>query len=387
MKVYHEILDVPLTATADEIKTRYRQLVRVYHPDRYTNPADKAYAEQKLKEINAAYRALTAGGRSAPTPSRTPPVPVVEPATLNFGVLQPNRRASARLQVGNIGGAARNMSVYSEPQPWFTVTKGRQVYSDQPVPLEFEVMVNSAKLEPGRYSGWLEISMDGVTTRAVLLLQVAEVPRVRLPLRLLLVVGLLVLLLAAIVVLAPLLQALDSSQRPQRSALSNNAAIPAAVVGNQPLPEPADEIGSAPIFSPNRRYVALLADQSGGTQIFIRDRERGLLRQLTHTPEPKWALAWSPSGGVLAFVAGESLQNTVQVVDTQTGALLVLALPHPAAVTRFAWMPDGQALIIELQIDGARRLYQANANDGALELIQSPPAWETLEVVQGLASQ
>lgn len=55
MKDYYEVLGVPKTATADEIKKAYRTLAFKYHPDR--NAGD-AVAEEKFKEVNAAYDVL-----------------------------------------------------------------------------------------------------------------------------------------------------------------------------------------------------------------------------------------------------------------------------------------------------------------------------------------
>lgn len=53
---YYEILGVPRNASEKEIKQAYRRLARQYHPD--LNPGDKA-AEEKFKEINAAYEVLS----------------------------------------------------------------------------------------------------------------------------------------------------------------------------------------------------------------------------------------------------------------------------------------------------------------------------------------
>jgi DnaJ-class molecular chaperone len=52
---YYEVLGVPRTATADEIRKAFRKLARQYHPDVAKN---KTQAEAKFKEINEAYEVL-----------------------------------------------------------------------------------------------------------------------------------------------------------------------------------------------------------------------------------------------------------------------------------------------------------------------------------------
>jgi curved DNA-binding protein len=58
----YDILGVPRTATADQVKTAYRNLAKKYHPD--VNPGDKA-AEEKFKEVTAAADVLTDPKRRA----------------------------------------------------------------------------------------------------------------------------------------------------------------------------------------------------------------------------------------------------------------------------------------------------------------------------------
>ena len=54
-KSLYETLEVNEKATADEIKKAYRKLARKYHPDVNKDPQ----AEEKFKEINAAYEVLS----------------------------------------------------------------------------------------------------------------------------------------------------------------------------------------------------------------------------------------------------------------------------------------------------------------------------------------
>jgi molecular chaperone DnaJ len=53
---YYEVLGVPRTATADEVKTAYRKLARQYHPD--LNASNPKAAEEKFKEVSEAYEVL-----------------------------------------------------------------------------------------------------------------------------------------------------------------------------------------------------------------------------------------------------------------------------------------------------------------------------------------
>ena len=55
MKNLYDVLEVSKDASSDEIKKAFRKLAIKYHPDK--NPNDKE-AEEKFKEINAAYAIL-----------------------------------------------------------------------------------------------------------------------------------------------------------------------------------------------------------------------------------------------------------------------------------------------------------------------------------------
>ena len=55
---YYEVLGVPRTASADEIKRAYRQLARKHHPD-LAPPPERAKASERFKEINEANEVLS----------------------------------------------------------------------------------------------------------------------------------------------------------------------------------------------------------------------------------------------------------------------------------------------------------------------------------------
>ena len=65
----YTVLGVNASASDEEIKRAYRELVKKYHPDNYNNNPLADLAEAKMKEINEAYDAIvkmrTQGGYQA----------------------------------------------------------------------------------------------------------------------------------------------------------------------------------------------------------------------------------------------------------------------------------------------------------------------------------
>ena len=58
MKNYYQILEVESDASEEKIKEQYLFQVQAWHPDKFSKADQKARAEEKIKEINAAYDVL-----------------------------------------------------------------------------------------------------------------------------------------------------------------------------------------------------------------------------------------------------------------------------------------------------------------------------------------
>ena len=52
----YEVLNLKPTATREEIRKNYRLLARRWHPDRFMEGPERDWANEKMAEINAAYR-------------------------------------------------------------------------------------------------------------------------------------------------------------------------------------------------------------------------------------------------------------------------------------------------------------------------------------------
>ena len=61
MRDPYEVLGVPRDASKEQIKARYRELAKKYHPDNYIDSPLADVANEKMQEINEAYDAIVAG--------------------------------------------------------------------------------------------------------------------------------------------------------------------------------------------------------------------------------------------------------------------------------------------------------------------------------------
>ena len=61
----YEVLNIPVTATREEIRAAYRNLARRWHPDRFMPGPERDWANEKMATINAAYRLCLDGLRDA----------------------------------------------------------------------------------------------------------------------------------------------------------------------------------------------------------------------------------------------------------------------------------------------------------------------------------
>ena len=61
----YQVLNIPVTATRDEIRAAYRELARRWHPDRFMPGPERDWANEKMASINAAYRMCLSGLKDA----------------------------------------------------------------------------------------------------------------------------------------------------------------------------------------------------------------------------------------------------------------------------------------------------------------------------------
>ena len=72
----YKILGVPETASDEEVKKAYLKLARKYHPDNYHENPLADLAQEKMKEINAAYEEVQKSRGNRGTGARAPRHPM-----------------------------------------------------------------------------------------------------------------------------------------------------------------------------------------------------------------------------------------------------------------------------------------------------------------------
>lgn len=91
-------LQLSPSAEPELIKAAFKALAKKYHPDKFTDPADKAEAERKMARINEAQRMIAEGYRppapETPQPPEEPPVQEVAPSPSRPASPDPEKKRS-----------------------------------------------------------------------------------------------------------------------------------------------------------------------------------------------------------------------------------------------------------------------------------------------------
>ncbi len=115
----YQILDLPIGSSLEVVQVRYRQLVKKYHPDRFSNSHDKAAAEVHLKRINEAKEVIQKHWFDAKIMASEPiPYGAKEPAASNQSKAQSNAQSSTASSAGaaSTANAASTASTASSSQ-------------------------------------------------------------------------------------------------------------------------------------------------------------------------------------------------------------------------------------------------------------------------------
>jgi hypothetical protein len=288
MRDSYDLLGLPITATPAQIEAKYQQLLRIYNPDRFTNPIDKRYAEQKRKDLNAAYEMLT-NSRTQPPPPNHPRESVIPPfawrspqinaLTRSWLRWSPRWLATVLLLVFLLLVKAAEPSLLSTVTALFTATEAHPLMAAaQPT----TGLVT--KPHPERADSWEPIfSPDG---RQIVFLS-GQLGQAQLYLR-----------------------------DPQSGHLRQLTTT--------------DEPKSSVVWSPDSAWLAFIAEYEAGSAIQLLEVQSSTLVQTKELPTPGvvQAFQWSTDSRTITLVYASGRNVTHYCVHLPTGAVQMLSPKH-----------------------------------------------------------
>lgn len=401
---YYNVLDLPTTATQEEIKQRYKQYVRAHHPDRFTDPDEKAAAEERVKSINEAYQVLSSQameGQLVRYMQREMGLQVT-PEAIDFGVVERRQRVHETFRVQFEKDVESMDFVPSEEDSWFRVSKVSHLYDNAFAALEFEVEADSTGLTAQTHQGWIDLYLDTTMVRVPLSLAVTvnqSKPldsvrfywnRLHLSRR---------WALAATFVLAILVfttaltfTATRTFSQPQRpigadgiiqqqsnqlyfSLLDHGTpSVYTTFAQNATLPLLLTEGSQAAVFA-EQQLVAYLGKQEQPTQIFLHDQIADQTTQVTTDETRKSQLAWSYDGQQLAYLIDGGTSGRIGLYDVNDATEYRLPGTVTAGVSSFAWSPTDDTLLFDLWQNEERHVYRMAVPDGELKQLTRFDSW------------
>lgn len=132
--------------------------------------------------------------------------------------------------------------------------------------------------------------------------------------------------------------------------------------------ESGGRLNIVPSLSPDGRYLAFWSEKElFSIDLYLADAVTGeIIRKVTTTgfnshvdqySSFESAVAWSPSGDQLAFVAFAKGRNRVIIADADNRKKEELDVPGVSSFTNLTWSPDGKTIVVDGLVDGQSDLY------------------------------
>ena len=134
-----------------------------------------------------------------------------------------------------------------------------------------------------------------------------------------------------------------------------------------------------PSASPDGTKIAYVSTRSGGTDIFVSNRDGSNVQRLTDDPSYDFDPAWSPDGTQISFSSGRSGNSEIYVMNAD-GSGVTRLTTAPGEDENPAWSPDGTRIVFWSDADGDRDLYvmrSDGAERGALTRTGPPTPFRT----------
>lgn len=129
-------------------------------------------------------------------------------------------------------------------------------------------------------------------------------------------------------------------------------------------------------WSPDGRSVALSAQKTGVSDLFIYDLNDKSVRQLTNDKYADMQPAWSPDGRQIAFVSDRGTGTAldllrfqdmrISIVDLDAAKIRTLPLFENAKHVNPQWAPDGQSIYFLANPDGVPDIYRYYFTDNRI---------------------
>jgi len=132
-----QIIGVPVTATAAEIRAQYIYKAQLLHPDKTAGLPEsvRQKAQEELKRVNSAYSILKDLKNN---PQANPPKLSVSPRYIRFKDVAPSQKKTTSIEIESVGGSYTKFWMDDSPAAWLKVIEVKSTTND-PLPLEVTI--------------------------------------------------------------------------------------------------------------------------------------------------------------------------------------------------------------------------------------------------------